>query len=435
MTYMPKFIQAPSASAGEELLINQEAHLLRLLSKERLSAFLATDNTAATSSVYEYRLESELLIIESKDYSPYFLIVADYVQWAKDNNIPVGPGRGAGPCSLVGFVLGITKIDPIRYDLPFERFLNPDRKVLTDFDIEFCDIRRDEVTDYILTKYGSDKVAQVSSEQTRPLPSRLVICDRPLENLVPLYPNPHSGFPTAKIELKQLANAGFVQFNAINQRALTIIQRTVETIAASGISIDIDTIPMDDEETYRLLCNGEKSNIDILDGDNYSNTLLAVRPKRFEDLYAVLALCQPNQHQYISEFVERKENAGLFTHSHPALESITSHTYGHILYQEQVMHLANKLAGLTYAEADRFQRALRRPNAQDKESQKTLFVNGAMKNDISQPLAAALFEKIAKTNPHSYNKSHVIAFATIAYQSAWLNAHFPTEYASAKASL
>jgi len=202
MTYMPKFIE-PASKIFNEICIDPEAVLLRKLSEEKLINLLTKLDTAAPESVYKERLNAELCILEDKGYCGYFLIVADYVNWAKENGIAVGPGRGSGPCSLVGFALGITGIDPIRYELPFERFVNPERNSIPDFDLDFCDKRRSEVTDYIQSRYGHDRVAQISSDDTRPLPSRIVICDRPLEKIVALYANPETGFPTTKMNMDQ----------------------------------------------------------------------------------------------------------------------------------------------------------------------------------------------------------------------------------------
>lgn len=419
MTYMPKFIQ-PTTENDKNIHINPEAELLKKQSREKLSCLLAGNDVAAPAAIYITRLEAELKILEDKDYCGYFLIVADYVQWAKDNSIAVGPGRGSGPCSLVGFALGITNIDPIKYDLPFERFINPERDALPDFDLDFCDERRTEVTDYIKTKYGADRVAQISSDDTTPLPSRLVICDRPLEQLVSLYTMSDSNFPAAKMNIAQVADAGLVQFNAINQKALTIIQRAVQTLTQSGQPIDINSISLDDSDTYRLLSAGELSNIAVLDDEHYKNTLVRVQPDRFENLYAVIALCQPRSQGNIQHYVERKQNPHLVQYLHPALESITAETYGLVLYQEQVMHIAHKIAGFTLAQSDLFRRALKKSDRTTTNYYKNKFINGATNTGVSPAEAVQLFDYVAESNLCSSNKSHAVAFAMIAYQTAWL---------------
>jgi len=427
MTYMPKFIQSTSHIRHEEYL-NLEAELLKKRSRESLSQWLGANVLAAPDSTYNARLESELQILEHNGFCGYFLIVADYVQWAKNNDIAVGPGRGSGPCSLVGFVLGITAIDPIAYDLPFERFVNPDRHTLPDFDLEFCAERRSEVSTYIQATYGADQVAQISSDDTTPLPSRLVICDRPLADLVPLYPNPESGFPTAKMNLTQIAGAGLIKFNVINQKAVTVIQRTVKAIATSGTTIKINHVDLDNQHAYRLLSKGEASNIAILDDQHYKSTLMAVQPDRFEQLCAVIVLCQPGAQGYIPLYVERIRNRELDPFIHPAIKSITAETNGLILYQEQVMHIAHKIAGFSYAQADTFRRVLNKSNREVIQTHKKKFIAGAMNFGLQASEATSLFEHVSSSNRRSYNKSHAVAFAMVAYQTAWLKANYPNEY-------
>ncbi len=424
MTYMPKFI-APSDESFHGFSAYPEAELLKNLSEKNLSHLLVNLDLAAPETAYQERLEAELQIIIDKGYCEYFLIVADYVGWAREHGIAVGPGRGSGPCSLVGFALGITSIDPIRYKLPFERFVNPEREVLPDFDLEFCDERRCEVTDYIQSRYGADRVAQISSDDICPLPSRLVICDRPLTEIVSLYTNPESGFPAANMNVAQIANSGLVQFNAINQRALTLIQRNVRKLANAGNRIDIDKIALDDTNTYRLLSTGEKSNIDVLDDEHYKNTLKVVRPDCFEHLCAVIALSQPRLKTYISQFVERKQEPASIHYFHPALKKITADTFGLVLYQEQVMHIAHEIAGFTYAQADSFRRALKKSDSKTKLTYKSKFIDGAVSFGLSQPEAADLYDYIALCGQYSFNKSHAVAFAMIAYQTAWLKTNFP----------
>jgi len=419
INFMPKYIE-PASDHFQHFQVNPEAELLRQLSEENLSRLLIEHDLAAPELIYTQRLEAELQTLKNKGYCGYFLIVADYVQWAKKNGIAVGPGRGSGPCSLVGFVLGITTIDPIRYDLPFERFINPERDTLPDFDLDFCKKRRAEVTHYIQSRYGNDRVAQISSDDTRPLPSRLVICNRPLAKLVSLYANPESGFPTAKMNMSQIANAGLVRFNAIDQNALTINQFAVQQLAKAGQPVDIDNIPLDDIGTFHLLSAGEASNIAVLDDEHYRNTLITIQPERFEHLCAVIALCQPRAQNSIPLYTERKQNPGLAHCFHPALKSITAETYGLVIYQEQVIHIAHKIAGLSLAQADSFRRTLKKCDPGSKCTYKYKFIDGAMAFGLPQAEAVALFEYIAVCEQRSFNKSHAVAFAKLAYQSAWL---------------
>jgi len=423
MTYMPKFSQ-PAADYSHEQHAILETRLLKESSRENLSRVFIEHPLSAAESAYTKRLESELSIIEDKGFCGYFLIVADYVRWAKTNGIAVGPGRGSGPCSLVGFVLGITKTDPIKFNLPFERFVNPDRETLPDFDLEFCDERADEVSAYIQAKYGVDQVAQISSPEIKPLPQRMIIGDRPLAELVPLYENPNTGFLAAKITLGEISDAGLVQFNVINQKALTIIQRKVTDLERSNKVVDIDKIELDDELTFTLLSAGEQSHIAVLDGENYRDALMAIRPDRFEDLCAVIALCYPKLQKTLPHYLQRKRDPESIEYFHPALKSVTTETYGIILYQEQLMHITHKIAGFSMAQGDSFRRTLKSGNRDVISIQKNLFIEGAKNRGMGQEEAAGLFEHIALYGRNTFNKSHAVAHATIAYQTAWLNAHY-----------
>lgn len=423
MTFMPRFIQPVEETTNEQQM-KLEAELLDKLSRQRFSQLLTECVLAAPESTYIERLDSELQILEKKKACGYFLIVADYVNWAKDNEIAVGPGRGSGPCSLVGFVLGITNVDPIKYDLPFERFVNPLKETIPDFDLDFCSERCGEVTSYLQSKYGKDRVAQLSSVDTTPLPSRLVICDRPLTKLVSLYSNPDSGFPTANVTLAQVADAGLVQFNVIDQKALTAIQHTIENISNSGVQVDINSIDPDDASTFRLLCSGELSDFKDLEINHCKAALIEIQPQRFEDLYATIALSYPGLRSQIPLYTQRKRNPELIQYIHPTLTKITADTYGLILYQEQVMHIAHEIAGLSFAESDLFRRALKKAVPETVTKYKNLFIDGAVNSGVSNTEAKDIYEQVAASNQTCFNKSHAIAFALIAYQSAWLKANF-----------
>lgn len=427
MIHMPNFIQSAVESTRHHPP-NAEAEFLKHHSREKLSNLLANNNLAAPPSLYQARLETELRIIEDNEFCNYFLIVADYVQWARDNGIAVGPGRGSGPCSLVGFALGITLIDPIKYDLPFERFVNPDRNSLPDFDLEFCDERRDEVIRYIQSTYGDDRVAQISSDDATPLPSRLVICDRPLAGLVDIYTNPESGFPTTKTTLGKIGSVGLVQFNAINRKALTVIQRTVQEIEKSGEAIDIDNIPLDDNSTYHLLSAGEVSYVDSPDKEIFRSTLLETQPDHFNELCAVTALCHPTLQCRIQSYIDRKQNPETASYFHPALIDITKETYGLILYQEQLMHIAQKIAEFSFAQGDLLRRALQRSNVEAICIYKNRFTQGAIKFGMSPVEATDLFKHIELFGQRYFNKSHAVAFATTAYQTAWLKTNYSRHF-------
>lgn len=432
MTYMPRFLHtAAEVSRDKEV----EAELLTERSHQGLSRLLAKSEPSVPRTIYEARLEAELQILIQKDFCSYFLIVADYVTWAKDNGIAVGPGRGSGPCSLVGFALGITSVDPVKYGLPFERFVNPDRDVLPDFDIEFCVKRRDEVKNYLQSKYGADRVAQLCSDESIPLPARLVICDRPLAELVPLFSDQVSGIPAAKMTVAQVAASGLVQFNAISQKAITVVQHVVHELELAGTTIDIENIPLDDSGTYQLLSAGEQSNISLLDSEHYKATLIAVQPNEFEELVAVIALTQGNLQDYILLYSQCKQNAGSIQYSHPTIKSITCETYGQILYQEQIMQISHEVAGFSYVKSDLFRRALKRSGEEEYNIYRSEFVGGAMSFGLSNDEAIELYERVRLSSQYVFNKSHAIAFAMIAYQSVWLKANYSHEYANAIATM
>ena len=421
MTYMPKFIPSDTECATDKYT---EAELLGERSHEGLSRILAKHNHCATEAAYVNRLEAELKIIDDKSFSSYFLIVADYVNWAKNNNIAVGPGRGSGPCSLVGYALGITSIDPIRYQLPFERFVNPDRETLPDFDLEFCEYRRDEVTNYLQSKYGADRVAQLISSESIPLPSRLIIGDRSLAELVTLSSSKGMEIPTAELTVAQLVNTGLVQFNVINEKSVTEIQRKLQALENIGIIIDINNIPLDDNSAFQLLITGEKPNIPVHDSNGYQSTLVAVQPRNFAELCAVIALSYCSSHNHLSLYMDRKQNPRSTPSAHPAFQRITAETYGCILYQEQIMQIAQEIAGFTLAQGDLFRRVLKNNPADGVSAYKKKFIEGATRSELTRDEATDLYELIRSHSPYAFNKSHAVCYALIAYQSAWLEVNY-----------
>ena len=425
MTYMPRFIPSDKEYSTDKYT---EAQLLGKRSREGLSRILASQNHSATELVYIDRLTAELKIINDKSFSSYFLIVADYVSWAKDNNIAVGPGRGSGPCSLVGYALGITSIDPIKYQLPFERFLNPERESLPDFDLEFCGNRRDEVTSYLQSKYGADRVAQLVSSESIPLPSRLIIGDRSLDELVTLTSNEGMDIPTANLTVAQSASTGFVQFNVINEKSVTKIQHVLQALDENGIVVDIDTIPLDDSHAFQLLISGDKPNIPVHDSNGYKTTLVAVQPHNFAELCAVIALSYCRSESHLAVYMDRKQNPESIPSAHPAFQRITAETYGCILYQEQVMQIAQEIAGFTLAQGDLLRRTLKDSCADVDETYQKKFIEGAMRSNLEKDEAADLLEKISLQSPYFFNKSHAVCYALIAYQSAWLEANYPDEF-------
>jgi len=426
MNYMPQFLQTASGLAAEHEKM-QEAELLGKLSRESLAHLLTTLNLAESESVYKERLEAELSILEEQGYCGYFLIVADYVRWAKANGIAVGPGRGSGPCSLTGFALGITGIDPIRYQLPFERFINPARGKVPDFDLDFCAERFTEVAAYIQSKYGPDRVAQISSDQSIPQATRLVIGDRPLKELIPVYTNPASSFLATKMTVAQVAEAGLVQFNVLNQKAISNNHRRIRELATLNTLIDINHIPLDDKDTFDLLSVGETPNFDLFDAEYYVSALKTVQPDRFAHLCALIALCHPRLQSSLSLYLERKRDPDSTQFYHPVLENFTADTYGIILYQEQLMHITHEVAGFSMSQGDLFRRMLKNPTREAMSKQMNLFVDGAMENGFSKIEATGLFEHIAISGRNTFNKSHAVAYAMIAYQTAWLKVNYPRD--------
>lgn len=413
MIYMPNYHRS-IADCSHDWHRDEEARFLGEWSREVLSRLLKRIEPAAPDAVYHERLEDELRLIEAHGHCGYFLIVADYVGWAKDSGIGVGPGRGAGPCTLVGFALGITTVDPVRYGLPFERFFNPLRGVAPDFDVDFCAARRDEVRHYILHRYGRDRVAQISSDDGVPLMSRLVISNCSLEQLVPMEHVADTAFPTTSVNMAQAAAAGLVRFNVINQQGITLLQQAQVRRGVSADAVPMEDVALDDSRVYQALCSAGSSGIEMLEHD-YQFTLQAVQPDRFSDLCAVIALSY-RQHASIAPFVARKAQRASCDAHHPSITHITAETYGLILYQEQVMHIANHVAGFTFAQGDLLRRACRSENRNAIDHYQCEFISGAQCNGLSTIEATALFKRIKKAGKESFNKSHAVAYAKLAYQ-------------------
>lgn len=434
---MPQFI-SESTAFSEHSDIADETELLTTQCHHRLHSFLSAQKDlpkTAPADTYIKRLKAELALIQQQAVCSYFLIVADYVQWAKDQGIAVGPGRGSGPCSLVGFVLGITAVDPLEHDLPFERFIDPERDVLPDFDIDFCQQRRNEVIDYLRLKYGTDRVAHISNEEIAPRFSRLVICNRPLTTIAPLYQTADTSCPAIEMTVAQTSEAGLVRFNVINQIALTIIQHTTQQLAMQGVSVDVNKLPMDDPEVYPLLCAGEPSNISVLDNGTYHEAIKIVQPTQFTELYAAVALSLPRLQWRLPQFSQQLHGTNTMPCFHPALESITRNTFSLVLFQEQLMSIAHEIAGFSLARGDLFRRALQQADQPAIRFFRTRFIIGANQRGLSGADAAGLFEYLAMYGNGYANKSHAIAFAVMAYQAAWLSVKYPDTYSTVKSQV
>lgn len=504
----------PSAAADGD-----ESQMLRRLAQDGLEkrfALLAIqpdpyfDNSPEQRKPYEDRLKIELEIIINMGFSGYFLIVSDFIQWSKEKHIPVGPGRGSGAGSLVAWALLITDLDPLRWGLLFERFLNPERVSMPDFDIDFCQERREEVIRYVQEKYGHDKVAQiitfgtlqaraalrdvgrvldmpypqvdriaklVPSNPAKPVtisealkseePLRLlyeedeqvahlidtatqleglyrhasthaaglVIGDRSLPELVPLYRDPRSDMPVTQFNMKSVEKVGLVKFDFLGLKTLTVIQRAIELLKRRDIDVDIENIPLDDPKTFELLTNGDTVGVFQLESSGMRDVLKGLKPDRFEDIIAVVALYRPGPMENIPLYISRKHGHEQVNYMHPLLEPILDETYGIMIYQEQVQQAARALAGYTLGGADILRRAMGKKIKEEMDQQREIFISGSADNDISQQLASDIFDQIASFAGYGFNKSHAAAYALVSYQTAWLKANYPVEFLAASMAL
>jgi len=490
-------------SAAEEALLRSKAGA-GLDSRLEQSGQGAVD-----AAPYRERLDYELGIIVQMGFAGYFLIVSDFIQWAKGQGIPVGPGRGSGAGSLVAWALRITDLDPLRLGLLFERFLNPERVSMPDFDIDFCETRREEVIRYVQEKYGRDHVAQIitfgslkaravikdvgrvlqmpyaqvdrlsklipnnpanpltlaqaiASEEKLRAERRedpdvahlldvalkleglyrhasthaagVVIGDRPLDQLVPLYRDPRSDMAVTQFDMKWVEKAGLVKFDFLGLKTLSVLQRAVDLLAKRGVSLDLQAVPWDDEATYALLARGDTVGVFQLESEGMRRTLAMLKPDTFGDIVALVALYRPGPMDNIPSFTNRKHGTEAIDYLHPWLEPILKETYGVIIYQEQVMQIAQVLAGYSLGEADLLRRAMGKKKKEEMDAQKARFLQGAVEKGVPGDRAAFIFELVAKFAGYGFNKSHAAAYALIAYHTAWLKANYPTEFYAASMS-
>ncbi len=463
-------------------------------------------------NIYKKRLEHEINIIHQMKYSSYFLIVSDYIKWSKNNDIPVGPGRGSGAGSLVAWCLSITDIDPIKFNLIFERFLNPDRISMPDFDIDFCEEKRDLVFDYLNTKYkdsvahiitfGKLKARMVIRDVGRVLglpygfvdsickmipfdPSRpmklqecinseprlqklikednrvkklvdlslkleglnrnfathaagVVIADKKLDSIVPLYKDQSSDLllPSTQFDMYSAENAGLVKFDFLGLKTLTVINKTQKIIKEKkDRNFNIENINYEDQKVFNLLSEGKTVGLFQLESSGMKDALINMRPNRLEDIIALVALYRPGPMSNIPIYNDCKHGRKKPDYLHPKLKEILEPTYGVIIYQEQVMQIAQVLSGFTAGEADILRRAMGKKKRSELEKQKQRFINGAEKNGIAKDIAAGIFMKIEPFAEYGFNKSHAAAYAVIAYQTAFLKTHYPNEFFSASMSM
>ena len=507
---LPAFPTEAGRSEAEELAVRAQEGLERRLAEAIHDAGADEAAREEAARPYRERLEYELGVIGQMGYAGYFLIVADFIQWANDEGIPVGPGRGSGAGSVVAWALTITGLDPLRWGLLFERFLNPERVSMPDFDIDFCQDRRDEVIAYVQEKYGHDQVAQIitfgklqaraalrdvgrvlgmpysqvdricklvpnnpadpvslpqaiagepmlqAMREEDPVVARLmdiamaleglyrhasthaaglVIGDRPLEELVPLYRDPRSGIPVTQFSMKYVEEAGLVKFDFLGLKTLTVLARACELIAETGTEIDLAAIPLDDSPTFEMLCRAETVGVFQLESSGMRDALRKLRPDRFEDIIAVVALFRPGPMDNIPSYIARKHGEEPIDTLHPSIAEILTETYGIIIYQEQVMQIAQDLAGFSLGRADLLRRAMGKKIKAEMEAQRQDFVDGAVARGVSSRKAETIFALVDKFAGYGFNKSHAAAYALVAYQTAYLKANYPVEFMAATMTL
>ncbi|MCO5085501.1 MAG: DNA polymerase III subunit alpha [Methylobacteriaceae bacterium] len=506
---LPRFTTGDTAGTDAEAA---EAKELRRQAEEGLKARLAAHPPAHDFTVadYEARLAFELDVIEKMKFPGYFLIVADFIKYAKEQGIPVGPGRGSGAGSLVAYALTITDLDPMRFALLFERFLNPERVSMPDFDIDFCQSRRDEVIAYVQRRYGADRVAQIitfgsflargvlrnvgrvlqmplgqvdrlaklipqnpakpvtlkeaiagepklkeaaesDSQVARLLEiaekleglysnasthaAGVVIGDRPLHELVPLYRDPKSEMPATQFNMKWVEPAGLVKFDFLGLKTLTTLSTTVALLQKRGIDIDLSAIPLDDKKTYEMLGRGETVGVFQLESAGMRKALVEMRADRFEDIIALVALYRPGPMANIPTYCAVKLGEEDADYIHPKIEHILKETFGVIIYQEQVMQIAQVLSGYSLGEADMLRRAMGKKIKAEMDAQRARFVTGAIEGGLDKAKADEIFDLLAKFADYGFNKSHAAAYALIAYQTAWFKANHPVEFLAASMTL
>ncbi len=504
---LPRFDTGEGRSEAEELLHQAQ---------QGLAARLAVLNApggpglAAPEADYHARLELEAGVITRMGFSGYFLIVSDFIKWSKANGVPVGPGRGSGAGSLVAWALQITGLDPLRFGLLFERFLNPERVSMPDFDIDFCQDGRERVIQYVQGKYGHDRVAQiitfgtlqaravlrdvgrvmqlplglvdrlakmvpnnpanpVTLKQAIDMEPRLqearrddpavaavletalrleglyrnasthaagvVIGDRPLTELVPLYQDPRSDIPATQYNMKWVESAGLVKFDFLGLKTLTVLDRALVQLRKRGVDLDLDTLPLDDKPTYELLASGHAIGVFQLESSGMRDTLRKLKCGSLEEITALISLYRPGPMDNIDSYVARKFGTEKVDHLHPLLKSVLNETYGVIIYQEQVMQIAQILAGYSLGEADLLRRAMGKKKKEEMDVQKARFISGAKAKGVPEKQSDGIFELVAKFAGYGFNKSHAAAYALISYQTGWLKANAAPEFYAATMSL
>ncbi|MFN3605818.1 MAG: DNA polymerase III subunit alpha, partial [Cypionkella sp.] len=485
---------------------DDEVEELRRQAHAGLTARLAVIPHAASVAEYTARLDFELDVIVKMGFPGYFLIVADFIKWAKDQGIPVGPGRGSGAGSLVAYALTITDLDPLRYALLFERFLNPERVSMPDFDIDFCMDRREEVIQYVQAKYGRDRVGQIITfgallskaavrdvgrvlqmpygqvdrlsklipvEGVKPVSitkaladeprlreaareevvgrlldygaqleglyrnasthaAGVVIGDRPLDELVPLYQDPRSDMPATQFNMKWVEAAGLVKFDFLGLKTLTVIQNALHPLSLRGAAVDISLIPLDDKPTYDLYAAAKTTAVFQVESSGMMDALRRMKPTCIEDIVALVALYRPGPMENIPAYCEVKNGQRALESIHPTIDYILAETQGIIVYQEQVMQIAQVMAGYSLGGADLLRRAMGKKNPEEMARERPKFIAGAAAtHNVSAAKAGEVFDLLEKFANYGFNKSHAAAYAVVSYQTAYLKANYPVEFMAA----
>lgn len=505
--------ECPEGKTQDEFITEQAYKGL----KQRMEAQVYNDSQtpeerAEIDKRYYERLDYELSVIKKMGFPGYFLIVSDFIQWSKAHGVPVGPGRGSGAGSIVAWSLKITDLDPLKLDLLFERFLNPERVNMPDFDVDFCQENRYKTIEYVQKKYGFDHVAQIITygklqaknvirdvarvlqmpyaqadriskmippgvqgknptlqesldqvpelEQMRqedPQINKLfdigmkleglyrqsgmhaagvVIGDRPLDQLVPLYKDPKADMPVTQYDMKFVEETGLIKFDFLGLKTLTVIKKAIDWVKkVHKIDLDIDNIPLDDKLTYEMLQRGDTSAVFQFESPGMKDVHRQIKPDRFEDLIAIVSLYRPGPMDNIPTYIKRKHGEEEITYLHPDLAPILDETYGIMVYQEQVMKIAQALGGYTMGGADKLRKVMGKKMRDEIPKQRKMFTEGAVAKGIDEGTATKIFDQMEKFASYGFNKSHAAAYSLVSYQTAYLKAHYPVEFMCAVMSL
>ncbi len=509
---LPPFETESKLPEKEELCVQAKEGLKWRLEKFVYKEGMSDKEKKEIAKPYWERLDFELDIINQMGFPGYFLICSDFIKWSKEHKIPVGPGRGSGAGSIVAWALKITDLDPLELGLLFERFLNPERVSMPDFDVDFCQDRRDEVINYVQERYGYDHVAQIitfgklqaravvrdvgrvlqmsygqvdriaklipnnpaapmtlqealnadpelRAERTKDETQAklidialqleglyrhasthaagVVIGDRPLDELVPLYRDPRSDMPVTQFNMKYVEQAGLVKFDFLGLKTMTVVQKSLDIIEQeTGEHIDALEIPLDDPKAYELMASGNTVGVFQLESAGMRDVLRKVKPNRFEDIIALVSLYRPGPMENIPKYISVKEGKEDADYMHPILQPFLEETYGIMIYQEQVMQAAQSLAGYSLGGADLLRRAMGKKIKSEMDKQRQIFVDGAKQHhNVSEKISSNIFDQIAGFAGYGFNKSHAAAYALIAYWTAWLKANYPVEFMAASMTL